>query len=96
MLTTTCFSCFQSFESSLSQNLGALFPEEMDEYQDILKSIAAGPGSESGIGAGASGVEPGTGIVHIKEESTPGETSMASVNTASTLSSASTSLSPSS
>ncbi|KAF9374168.1 Mediator of RNA polymerase II transcription subunit 10 [Podila verticillata] len=89
-------TAMKSFESSLSQNLGALFPEEMDEYQDILKSIAAGPGSESGIGAGASGVEPGTGIVHIKEESTPGETSMASVNTASTLSSASTSLSPSS
>ncbi|KAF9388438.1 Mediator of RNA polymerase II transcription subunit 10 [Podila verticillata] len=89
-------TAMKSFESSLSQNLGAVFPEEMDEYQDILKSIAAGPGSESGIEAGTSGAESGTGIMHIKEESTPGETSMASVNTASTLSSASTSLSPSS
>ncbi|KAG0032056.1 hypothetical protein BGZ81_011733 [Podila clonocystis] len=87
-------TAMKSFESSLAENLGAAFPEEMDEYQDILKSIAAGPGSESGTGA--SGSEPGTGAVHIKEESTPGETSMASVNTASTLSSASTSLSPSS
>ncbi|KAF9324907.1 Mediator of RNA polymerase II transcription subunit 10 [Podila minutissima] len=84
-------TAMKSFESSLTQNLGAVFPEEMDEYQDILKSIAAGPGS--GSGAGVSGPEPGTGVINIKEE---GETSMASVNTASTLSSASTSLSPSS
>ena len=76
--------------------MGAVFPEEMDEYQDILNSIAVGPGSGSGAGVGVLGAEPGTGAVHIKEESTPGETSMASVNTASTLSSASTSLSPSS
>ncbi|KAG0338046.1 Mediator of RNA polymerase II transcription subunit 10 [Podila horticola] len=83
-------TAMKSFESSLTQNLGAVFPEEMDEYQDILKTITAEPGA----GAGASGSEPGTAAVHIKEESTPGETSMASVNTASTLSSASTSLSP--
>ncbi|KAG0093637.1 Mediator of RNA polymerase II transcription subunit 10 [Podila epicladia] len=87
-------TAMKSFESSLTQNLGAVFPEEMDEYQDILKNFAAGP--RSGSGAGAPEPEPETGVVNIKEESTPGEMSMASVNTASTLSSASTSLSPSS
>ncbi|KAF9192863.1 Mediator of RNA polymerase II transcription subunit 10 [Haplosporangium sp. Z 767] len=83
--------CKTSFEDALTQNLGSAFPEEMMEYQEILKEVANATTASTTTATPAAGVYD-TDISTAHQDGATGSTTANVNNTAP--SSSSTSFSP--